>query len=127
MISRELKLSTIFVVAAILATSAAAGDAEPVGNPQPADMRARMARVVDPAAYYPPGAKSRGERGSPVVQACVGADGKLSREPVITETSGFPELDAAAVKVAKANRYKPGTENGMPLSESCIKYRVKFG
>ena len=61
-----------------------------------------------------------------MVQACVGPGGKLLREPVVTDTSGFPDLDAAAVKVAKATRYAAGTEGGSALPESCIKFKVKF-
>ena len=121
MISRKQMLSASLFVAAIVGASAAAGDAVPAGVP------VKITRLVDPAAFYPSGAKSRGERGSPVVEACVDSSGKLSREPVITDTSGFPDLDAAAVKVAKANRYAPGKENGAALPESCIKFRVKFG
>jgi len=45
---------------------------------------------------------------------------------VVTDTSGFPDLDSAAVKVAKATRYAAGTENGSALPESCIKFKVKF-
>jgi outer membrane biosynthesis protein TonB len=48
------------------------------------------------------------------------------REPVITETSGFPELDDAAVKVAKATRYAPAMEGGTALPESCVKFKVRF-
>lgn len=91
-----------------------------VGSP------AKMKSAVDPDQFYPPGAKRREEQGSPVVQACVGPNGRLVREPVITETSGFPELDGAAVKVAKANRYTPAMEGGTALPESCVKFKVKF-
>ena len=37
-----------------------------------------------------------------------------------------PDLDSAAVKVAKATRYAAGTEGGSALPESCIKFKVKF-
>jgi len=87
---------------------------------------AKMTRPVNPDDYYPPGSIRREEQGSPVVQACVGPGGKLLREPVVTDTSGFPDLDAAAVKVAKATRYAAGTEAGSALPESCIKFKVKF-
>jgi TonB family protein len=87
---------------------------------------ARLTRVVDPYAYYPSDARYRKEEGSPVVQACVGATGKLLREPTVEETSGFPDLDRAAIKVAKASRYAAGKENGTPLAESCIKFKVRF-
>jgi protein TonB len=87
---------------------------------------AKMTRPVNPDDYYPPGSIRREEQGSPVVQACVGPNGRLLREPVVTDTSGFPDLDGAAVKVAKATRYAPGTEAGTALAESCIKFKVKF-
>jgi len=98
----------------------------PPPPPRAAGTPAKMKSAADPDQFYPPGAKRREEQGSPVVQACVGANGRLVREPVVTETSGFPELDGAAVKVAKANRYFPGTDNGAPMAESCVKFKVKF-
>jgi len=87
---------------------------------------AKMTRPVNPDDYYPPGSIRREEQGSPVVQACVGPKGQLLREPVVTDTSGFPDLDGAAVKVAKATRYAPGTDSGTAMAESCIKFKVKF-
>ena len=98
----------------------------PPPPPRVAGSPAKMKSAVDPDQFYPPGAKRREEQGSPVVQACVGPNGRLVREPVITETSGFPELDGAAVKVAKANRYTPAMEGGTALPESCVKFKVKF-
>ena len=61
-----------------------------------------------------------------MVQACVGPKGQLLRDPVVTDTSGFPDLDGAAVKVARATKYAAGTEGGSALAESCIKFKVKF-
>jgi protein TonB len=98
----------------------------PPPPPRVAGTSAKMKSMSDPDQFYPPGAKRREEQGSPVVQACVGANGRLIREPVVTETSGFPELDGAAIKVAKANRYSPATEGGTALPESCVKFKVKF-
>src|SRR4029078_7411694 len=57
---------------------------------------------------------------------CACASRNLFPDPVFTEPSGFPELDGAAVKVAKANRYLPGTDGGQPMAESCVKFKVKF-
>lgn len=103
-------------------------DAEAANLQSPGEeaKRASITRVVSPDAYYPPASRRRKELGSPVVQVCVGPSGKLLREPEVTETSGFPDLDGAAVKVAKANRYAAGTANGAVLPESCIKFKVKF-
>jgi protein TonB len=94
--------------------------------PRAAGSPAKMTRPVNPDDYYPPGSIRREEQGSPVVQACVGPNGRLLRDPVVTDTSGFPDLDGAAVKVAKATRYAAGTEGGSALAESCIKFKVKF-
>jgi len=98
----------------------------PPPPPRIAGSPAKMTRPVNPDDYYPPGSIRREEQGSPVVQACVGSNGRLVRDPVVTDTSGFPDLDSAAVKVAKATRYAAGTENGSALPESCIKFKVKF-
>ena len=98
----------------------------PPPPPRAAGTSAKMKQSPDVDQYYPPGAKRREEQGSPVVQACVAANGRLARDPVVTDTSGFPELDAAAIKVAKASRYTPATEAGAAVAESCIKFKVKF-
>jgi TonB family protein len=86
----------------------------------------QVTQAANPVDYYPAGSARRQEQGTPVIEVCVGRDGQLLREPVVVNTSGFPELDAAALKVAKASRYAAGTENGKPLAESCIKFKVKF-
>jgi len=98
----------------------------PPPPPRAAGTPAKMTRPVNPDDYYPPGSIRREEQGSPVVQACIGPNGRLLREPVITDTSGFPDLDGAAIKVAKATRYAPGTEGGSAMAESCVKFKVKF-
>jgi protein TonB len=99
----------------------------PPPPPRVAGTPAKMTRPVNPDDYYPPGSIRREEQGSPVVQACVGPNGRLVRDPVVTDTSGFPDLDSAAVKVAKATRYAAGTgEGGTAVPESCIKFKVKF-
>jgi TonB family protein len=100
--------------------------AELIKDVQQAGAPARITRPANPDDYYPQGSMRRQEQGSPVVQACVGPSGYLLREPVVTDTSGFPELDGAAIKVAKATRYAAGTVNGTAPAESCIKFKVKF-
>jgi TonB family protein len=97
-----------------------------VSDSRPMGQGARMTRAANPDDYYPPGSVRREEQGSPVVKVCVGPSGKLLREPVVTDTSGFPDLDLAAIKVAKDTRYAAGTENGTALPESCIRFKVKF-
>ena len=98
----------------------------PPPPPRVASVGAKLSRTANPDDFYPPGSIRREEQGAPVVQACVGPTGKLLRDPVVTDTSGFPDLDSAAVKVARANRYSPAQENGSAMPESCIKFKVKF-
>ena len=86
----------------------------------------QVTRAANPIDFYPAGSVRRQEQGAPVIEACVGPDSQLLREPRVTMTSGFPDLDAAAIKVAKATRYAAATENGTPLPKSCIKFKVKF-
>ncbi len=98
----------------------------PPPPPRAPAVAAKILRSPMAEEYYPPGAKRREEEGSPVVRACVGPNGRLLREPVVTDTSGFPELDGAAVKVAKASRYTAGSDGGSASAESCVSFRVKF-
>ncbi len=90
-------------------------------------VEAKMTHPVNPDDYYPSGSRRRQEQGSPVVQVCVGPTGKLLREPIVTDTSGFPDLDGAAIKIAKATGYAAGTENGIAVPESCLKFKIRFG
>jgi TonB family protein len=94
------------------------------GQPMPG--LARVKSLVNPDDYYPSASKRRGEQGSPIVRVCVGPSGTPLREPEITSTSGFPDLDVAAVKVAKGMGFAAAVENGVALQESCIKFAVKF-
>jgi TonB family protein len=88
---------------------------------------ATIKHIVNPDDYYPSESRRRGEQGAPVVKACVGQSGQLLREPEIADTSGFPDLDGAAVKAAKAMRFAPAVQDGAAVAESCIKFKVKFG
>jgi len=82
------------------------------------------ASAPDVADYYPDQARREGQEGRPMVKVCVGANGKLASAEVAT-SSGFPLLDEAAIKVAKATRYKAATSEGKPV-ESCASLPVKF-
>ncbi|MGH8139791.1 MAG: energy transducer TonB [Steroidobacteraceae bacterium] len=77
--------------------------------------------------YYPAASKRLGEQGSATVHVCVGANGKLTGEPTVQQTSGSSRLDEGAVKLAKAGsgRYRPTTEDGKAI-DSCFPFRIKF-
>jgi protein TonB len=59
-----------------------------------------------------------------MIRVCIGATGKLESAEV-GESSGFPRLDEAAVRVAKASRYKAATEAGKPIAQ-CANLPIRF-
>ena len=78
----------------------------PPPPPRVAGTPAKMKSAVEPGRVIirrePSAAKSRARRWC---RLAWGRTADCVREPVVTDTSGFPDLDGAAVKVAKANRY----------------------
>jgi len=98
----------------------------PPAPPRPVAPGTPLSRTSAPdvADYYPEQARREGQEGRPQVKVCVGANGKLASAEVAT-SSGFPLLDEAAVKVAKATRYKAATTEGHAV-ESCAVLPVKF-
>jgi protein TonB len=78
----------------------------------------------DISNYYPEAARRAGQEGRTVVKICVNTTGKIDSVEVATP-SGIPELDDAALKVAKAYRFKPATSEGKPISV-CPTLPVKF-
>jgi protein TonB len=79
---------------------------------------------VDVNSYYPETSRRNGEEGRVGVKTCVAATGKtVSIE--VANTSGFPMLDEAAMKVARAMKFKPATSEGKPV-ESCATLPIKF-
>lgn len=77
--------------------------------------------------YYPPAARRLDEQGSTAVRVCVDANGKLTAQPTVTQSSGIARLDEGAIKLANAGsgHYRPTTENGVPVS-SCYGYLIRF-
>jgi TonB family protein len=61
---------------------------------------------------------------SPIVKVCVDSTGQIETAEIV-ETSTYPDIDAAALKVARASRFTSASEKKKPKS-SCIKFRVKF-
>jgi protein TonB len=80
--------------------------------------------AVDVSQYYPESSRRAGEEGRTMVKVCVNASGKTDSVEVQT-TSGFPNLDDAALKVAKAFRFKPATQEGKAIT-TCAPLPIKF-
>jgi periplasmic protein TonB len=77
--------------------------------------------------YYPSIAKRLEEQGVTTVRVCVGANGRLTSDPTIDQTSGSPRLDDGALLLAKAGsgHYRAATEDGRAVN-SCYPFRVRF-
>jgi protein TonB len=78
--------------------------------------------------YYPAASRRMNETGAVTVHSCFGRDGKLTEEPTVLQSSGSPRLDDGALKLAKAGsgHYKPATEDGQAVANSCYNFKVVF-
>ena len=75
--------------------------------------------------FYPASARRAEIQGVTTVRMCVGADGKMSQEPTVANSSGNTSLDEAALKWSRRARWSPGTEDGTPI-EICPSFNVRF-
>ena len=65
-----------------------------------------------------------GIEGSVWIAALVYKDGTV-KDAVVAKSSGVATLDEAAVQAAYRNKYKPGVQNGRPVS-AWVTYKVEF-
>ena len=79
-------------------------------------------RVIKP--HYPQGARRRGEEGTVVLDVRVGTDGMPSSVALV-KSSGYAELDAAALRAAQKSRFRPGTRNHVPV-EATARLPITF-
>ena len=89
------------------------------------DAPPRPKRTIRP--NYPDGARQRGEQGEVVLEILVGVDGSVEAVKVVT-TSGFGELDAAAVRAVRAARFTPAKSGGENVASSArlaLKFRLR--
>lgn len=76
------------------------------------------------AADYPVESLPAQEVGTTRVEYLVHADGTV-RDTVISEPSGSPRLDQAAVTIVRRWLFKPATENGKPV-QAWLYANVRF-
>jgi protein TonB len=100
--------------------------APPPAAPRPAPPPTKLEITYKPdiSNYYPESARRDGQEGRAQVKICINVSGKVDSAEVVT-SSGFPILDEAAIKVGKAFRFKPPTQEGKPVS-TCPVLPVKF-
>lgn len=77
--------------------------------------------------YYPAQSLRLEEKGVATVRVCVDSAGRLTADPVISQSSGSMRLDGGALRLAKAGsgHYRPASEDGRPVS-SCYPFLVRF-
>jgi len=77
-----------------------------------------------PDDFYPPASKRRDEQGAIMVRAHI-APTNCATEFAVVVSSGYPELDQAALRVAEASTYAAATQEGQPI-EGYTTFKVKF-
>ena len=111
------------------AITAVAATPHPPAPPRPSSRTAPKLGKGFPNTedYYPAASKRLGEEGTPTLHVCIGANGKLSAPPTVTQSSGSARLDEGAVNLAKAGagHYVAATEDGKPV-DGCFDFRIKF-
>jgi protein TonB len=70
---------------------------------------------VLPDIQYPNASRRLNEQGLVVVAVYMDTEG-LPQQVQVVQSSGFERLDRAAVKGVKRARFRPYTENGLPLA-----------
>ena len=97
-------------------------------TPQPAPRQARLDAPPRPKRNirpdYPKGARQRGEQGDVVLEIRVNAEGTVDDVKIAT-SSGFAELDEAAIHAAKAAKFSPARSGHDPVA-STARLKLSF-
>ncbi len=86
------------------------------------DAPPRPRRTIRPD--YPKGSRQRGEQGDVMLEIRVDADGAVGSVEIL-ETSGFAELDQAAVRAVRAARFAPA-KSGRKSVASTARLKLTF-
>ena len=81
-----------------------------------ADTPARVDMTQPHPQDYPDAAQVNGEQGAVVLSVYVRPNGRVARYQ-IAQSSGFPDLDTAAVESVLNWRFVPATRDGGPISD----------
>jgi periplasmic protein TonB len=73
---------------------------------------------------YPAESIRAHETGRPTITICISAAGAIDSVQ-LTNSSGFPRLDQAAVGIGKEARFRPAMREGKPVP-FCVPYRITF-
>ena len=103
-------------------------DVEAVSAPPAAPRQAKLDAPPRPKRSirpnYPKGARQRGEQGDVVLEIRVNAGGAVD-DVKVAVSSGFAELDEAAVKAARAAKFTPARSGHEPVA-STARLKLQF-
>ena len=86
----------------------------PLTQSMPVRVPGRLERATCPEPAYPDGAEQKGEQGTVTMKFLVEASGKASGSELV-QSSGFADLDQAAISAFSQCSYRPETLNGRPV------------
>ncbi|MBL6852520.1 MAG: energy transducer TonB [Alphaproteobacteria bacterium] len=97
----------------------------PTNTAPPVDTAAAGVLNTHTTPPYPVAARTAGHQGAVTLQITVGPNGEVANATVV-QSSGFPELDQAAVEwVTNHWKYKPAVQGGVAVT-STTRAAVKF-
>ena len=103
-------------------------DVKPVSAPTVAPRQARLDAPPKPKRNirpdYPKGARQRGEQGDVVLEIRVNVEGAVD-DVRVAVSSGFAELDEAAVRAARAAKFSPARSGHDPVA-STARLKLQF-
>jgi protein TonB len=83
--------------------------------------------AVQAAHFYPPEAARRHQQGTVVLMLYINGSGALDKIEIV-KSSGFPLLDAAAIKEMKQSRFQPAMDGAIPIrsrAQASVTYRLE--
>lgn len=104
--------------------TAAAGSSS--GSALEANYASLLFRAIDRVRFYPIGARDRGEEGRVVLRVTIAADGRLL-DAFIVRGSGFPDLDAATIEMARRAAPYPPLPRALGAERASFNVPVNFG
>jgi TonB family protein len=111
---------SLLLVATLTAGEVAGTDDKPAPAGRPTAACAVVVTVLNPDQFYPPGSLRRAEEGEVVLEFTADPGADRPRDVQIVKSSGFAELDAAALKVAKAMQVSS------PCSTQTVRRSLQF-
>ena len=109
-----------------LAPSQATAAGSSTGSAAEANYASLLFRAIDRVRFYPVGARDRGEQGRVVLRVTIAADGRLL-DAFIAQGSGYPDLDAATIDMARRAAPYPPLPRALGAERASFNVPVIFG